>query len=175
MYMCRETHGGYSRCPGTAQKMSVSATETAATKTVTHIARPSSSFLTYGSRGWLAMLLGDRFGSGTHASTDDHNHSHDQNQSHEQAQVQRETKHWQEGWYLWWSSSRWAAQEKLDLMRRDLEGQSDWQRLKDKRNDEWARGVQPGLEEQGQHGDGQPHDLHPFEDLGNAPPFPDVT
>ena len=50
MYMCRETHGGYSRCPGTAQKMSVSATETAATKTVTHIARPSSSFLTYGSR-----------------------------------------------------------------------------------------------------------------------------
>ena len=125
--------------------------------------------------GWLAMLLGDRFGSGTHASTDDHNHSHDQNQSHEQAQVQRETKHWQEGWYLWWSSSRWAAQEKLDLMRRDLEGQSDWQRLKDKRNDEWARGVQPGLEEQGQHGDGQPNDLHPFEDLGNAPPFPDVT
>ncbi|RDX41421.1 hypothetical protein OH76DRAFT_1412160 [Lentinus brumalis] len=120
--------------------------------------------------GWLAMLLGDRFGHGGGngaGSGDDHDH--------EQAHTQRETKYWQEGWYLWWSNSRWAVQEKLDLMRRDLEGQSEWQRLKDRRNDEWARGVPPALEEQGQQGDGQHHDVHPFEDLGNAPPFPDVA
>ncbi|RPD53412.1 hypothetical protein L226DRAFT_540469 [Lentinus tigrinus ALCF2SS1-7] len=122
--------------------------------------------------GWLAMLMGDRFGrpsgSDQHASADDHTHDHDQAQAH----VQRETRYWQEGWYLWWSGSRWAAQEKLDLMRRDLEGQSEWQRLKDRRNDEWARGLPPpGLEEKGQ----QAHDVHPFEDVGNAPPFPDVT
>ncbi|KAI0687940.1 hypothetical protein C8T65DRAFT_675358 [Cerioporus squamosus] len=125
--------------------------------------------------GWLAMLLGDRFGHGSGSgngalgSGDDHNHEH------EQAHTQRETKHWQEGWYLWWSTSRWAVQEKLDLMRKDLEGQSEWQRFKDKRNDEWARGVPPGYEEQAQHGDGQHQDVHPFEDLGNALPFPDVT
>jgi len=40
----------HSRCPGTAQNNSVSAVTKAATSVVTQIARPRSSFLTYGSR-----------------------------------------------------------------------------------------------------------------------------
>lgn len=43
----RNTEGGcYSRCPGTAQKIIVSATTIAVTSTETQIARPSSSFFT---------------------------------------------------------------------------------------------------------------------------------
>ena len=38
------------RCPGTAQNISVSAATHAHTRTMTQIARPTSSFLTYGSR-----------------------------------------------------------------------------------------------------------------------------
>lgn len=119
--------------------------------------------------GWLAMLVGDS----QHAHEDD---PHGLVQ--EQAQrLERETKYWQEGWYLWWTSSRWASQEKLDLMRRDLKGQTEWQRLKDRRNDEWARGLPPFDDPNAQHADGEhPQvELHPFEDLGNMPPFPDVT
>ena len=126
--------------------------------------------------GWLAMLLHGRFGPGP---DEDGFHQHDDPTEQDptltpgHAHSQRETKYWREGWYLWWSSSRWAAQEKLDLMRRDLEGQTEWQKLKDRRNDEWARGLPPYEETQG---DGQAQgDLHPFEDLGNMPPFPDVS
>lgn len=125
--------------------------------------------------GWLAMLLHGGFGLSADGDDLQRGHPDDPDSplvpgpTHSQSDI----KYWQEGWYLWWSSSRWAAQEKLDLMRRDLEGQTEWQKLKDRRNDEWARGLPPFEEAQG---DGQAHgDLHPFEDLGNLPPFPDVS
>ena len=124
--------------------------------------------------GWLAMLLGERFG---HAAPEEGHEPGDiVGPAHAHA-TEKETKYWQEGWYLWWTSSRWAAQEKLDLMRRDLEGQTEWQRLKDRRNDEWARGLPPFDDPNAQaQGDGQQQvELHPFEDLGNLPPFPEVS
>ena len=107
--------------------------------------------------GWLSMLIGDRF--------DDPDDPHTtEGRLHLDP---LDVRHWQEGWYLWWSTSRWAAQERLDLMRRDLQGQAEWQTFKDKKNEEWAKGA-PLTD------DGHP-DASPFEDLGNAQPFPDVT
>ncbi|EGO00944.1 hypothetical protein SERLA73DRAFT_105438 [Serpula lacrymans var. lacrymans S7.3] len=41
-----------------------------------------------------------------------------------------DTRYWEEGWYLWTSKSRWAAQEKFDLMTCDLHRQDQWQRYK---------------------------------------------
>lgn len=35
------------------------------------------------------------------------------------------------------SNSRWAAQEKMDLMMCDLERQAEWQKYKDRANEEW--------------------------------------
>ena len=43
-------NGHHNLCPGTAQNIIVSATVHEATRTDTQIARPSRSFLTYGSR-----------------------------------------------------------------------------------------------------------------------------
>ena len=115
--------------------------------------------------GWLSMLLQERFGD-----LDDETHDAD----HLHQPHPTEMKYWQEGWYLWWSTSRWAAQEKLDLMRRDLQGQTDWQGFKDKKNEEWVKGAPP-FEDQAQgHLDGHT-EPHPFEDLGNMQPFPDVS
>lgn len=49
-----------------------------------------------------------------------------------------EVRHWKEGWYIWTSKSRWGAQEKIDLMMCDLERQAEWQKYKEKVNQEWA-------------------------------------
>lgn len=46
-------------------------------------------------------------------------------------------RYWKEGWYLWMSSSRWAIQEKLDLMMRDLGWQASWVRTRERRKKEW--------------------------------------
>ncbi|KAI0629073.1 hypothetical protein C8Q77DRAFT_1212880 [Trametes polyzona] len=77
-------------------------------------------------------------------------------------------RYWKAGWYLWWSKSRWAAQERFDLMRRSLESQTEWQRLKERRNEEWAHGA---------HYDENRYveDANRVDDLGNMPPFPDVS
>jgi len=48
-------------------------------------------------------------------------------------------RYWEPGWYLWSTTSRWAAQEQLDMMSRDLKWQSDWQQYKDSVNDEYRR------------------------------------
>lgn len=53
---------------------------------------------------------------------------------------------WKEGWYLWTSKSRWAAQEKMDLMMLDLEKQAEWQKYKEHVNEDWA-----AFERQRQH------------------------
>jgi len=54
----------------------------------------------------------------------------------------QEVRHWKAGWYLWLSKSRWAAQEKMDLMMCDLERQAEWQKYKQRVNSEWADSLQ---------------------------------
>lgn len=48
-----------------------------------------------------------------------------------------ETKNWEEGWYLWTSSSRKAALERLQLMSFDLEKQQRYQQQQDQRQEVW--------------------------------------
>jgi len=48
-------------------------------------------------------------------------------------------RYWEPGWYLWSTTSRWAAQEQMDMLSRDLKWQSDWQRYKDNVNDDYKR------------------------------------
>ncbi|KZS87190.1 hypothetical protein SISNIDRAFT_419961 [Sistotremastrum niveocremeum HHB9708] len=43
----------------------------------------------------------------------------------------KDVKNWEEGWYLWTTKSRWATQEKLDMLRLNLEQQTDWMRKKE--------------------------------------------
>lgn len=47
-------------------------------------------------------------------------------------------RYWKAGWYLWVSKSRWAAQEKMDLMMCDLAKQAEWQKYKERMNADWA-------------------------------------
>ncbi|KAG5722865.1 hypothetical protein E4T56_gene6061 [Termitomyces sp. T112] len=46
-------------------------------------------------------------------------------------------KHWDEGWYLWTSSSRYAIHEKLNSMRRDLPGQQKADQQTEFRREVW--------------------------------------
>lgn len=46
-------------------------------------------------------------------------------------------KHWDEGWYLWTTSSQSAIHEKLDSMRRDLHGQQQMKQLTESRREIW--------------------------------------
>jgi len=48
-------------------------------------------------------------------------------------------QYWEPGWYLWSTTSRWAAQEQMDMMSRDLKWQSDWQKYKVNVNDDYRR------------------------------------
>ena len=48
-------------------------------------------------------------------------------------------RYWEPGWYLWSTTSRWAAQEQMDMLSRDLKWQSDWQKYKDSVNDDYRR------------------------------------
>lgn len=56
-------------------------------------------------------------------------------------------RYWEPGWYLWSTTSRWAAQEQMDMMSRDLKWQSDWQKYKDNVNDDYKRRQGKGEEE----------------------------
>jgi len=56
-------------------------------------------------------------------------------------------RYWEPGWYLWSTTSRWAAQEQMDMMSRDLKWQSDWQKYKDNVNDDYRRRQGKGEEE----------------------------
>ncbi|KAF9817070.1 hypothetical protein IEO21_03652 [Rhodonia placenta] len=55
----------------------------------------------------------------------------------EHERMDAEARRWEEGYYLWLSRSRWAAQEKLDLMQSDLERQAWWQRYKQQATERW--------------------------------------
>jgi len=56
-------------------------------------------------------------------------------------------RYWEPGWYLWSTTSRWAAQEQMDMMSRDLKWQSDWQKYKDNVNDDYRRRQARGEED----------------------------
>lgn len=56
-------------------------------------------------------------------------------------------RYWEPGWYLWSTTSRWAAQEQMDMMSRDLKWQSDWQKYKNDVNDEYRRRQTRGEDE----------------------------
>ena len=63
-------------------------------------------------------------------------------------------RYWEPGWYLWSTTSRWAAQEQMDMMSRDLKWQSDWQKYKDNVNDEHRRRQANGEDEADDEGKG---------------------
>ncbi|KAF7980849.1 hypothetical protein HWV62_36499 [Athelia sp. TMB] len=46
--------------------------------------------------------------------------------SYERKLRQKDAQYWQEGWYLWYSTNRWAVQEKIDMMVHPLSVQADW-------------------------------------------------
>jgi len=50
-----------------------------------------------------------------------------------------EVRHWDEGYYVWFSKSRWAAQEKMDLMMYNLERHAAWQRYKQQVTEKWEQ------------------------------------
>ncbi|OJT14748.1 hypothetical protein TRAPUB_8696 [Trametes pubescens] len=106
--------------------------------------------------GWLHALVG---GPSTDPAADGYGVLGDRD----------EPRTWKAGWYLWWSRSRWAAQERFDQMRRSLEAQAEWEHLKARRNDEWAHGGAVYDEHR------IAEDANRIDDLGNMPPFPDVS
>lgn len=58
---------------------------------------------------------------------------------YEQKLREKGAKYWEEGWYVWYSKSRWAAQEKVDLMMHDLPTQVGWWRHMAKQKEEWGK------------------------------------
>lgn len=56
-----------------------------------------------------------------------------------QKQQGAETEVWKQGWYVWMTKNKWAAQEKMDSMMSDLERQAEWGKVKRDVNDEWER------------------------------------
>ncbi|KAI0827860.1 hypothetical protein BC628DRAFT_1317127 [Trametes gibbosa] len=107
--------------------------------------------------GWLHALLGRTINGEAEPA----------NSSSENVGID-DLRYWKAGWYLWWSRSRWAAQERMDLMRRSLDNQTEWQRLKERRNEEWAHGA--GYDESR-----FVEDANRIDDLASMPPFPDVS
>ncbi|KAI0759978.1 hypothetical protein BD413DRAFT_674761 [Trametes elegans] len=123
--------------------------------------------------GWLHALVASSFSSSSHPSPDHpphpHADAHGNGNGHGHGQGDpSDVRYWKAGWYLWWSRSRWAAQERMDLMRRSLEKQTEWQHFKDRRNDDWERGAP--LDESR-----FVDDVNRLDDLANVPPFPDVS
>ena len=60
---------------------------------------------------------------------------------------EEKVRYWEPGWYLWSTTSRWATQEQMDMMSRDLKWQSDWQKYKDNVNDDYRRRQARGEDE----------------------------
>lgn len=55
-----------------------------------------------------------------------------------------DAKYWEEGWYLWYSQNRWAAQERIDLMMADLPSQSNWYSHMAKQRADWEQNERKG-------------------------------
>jgi hypothetical protein len=52
---------------------------------------------------------------------------------------EKDGKYYQPGWYVWYSKSRWAVQEKIELMTYDLAVHSNWYKHAAKLWDDWDR------------------------------------
>lgn len=63
----------------------------------------------------------------------------DGGERYEQKIREKDAKYWEEGWYIWYSKSRWAAQEKVDLMMHDLPTQVGWWKHMAKQKEEWGK------------------------------------
>lgn len=50
-----------------------------------------------------------------------------------------DVRYWEEGYYVWLSKSRWATQERLDLMMTSLERQAQWDKYKQDRTEAWEQ------------------------------------
>jgi len=61
-------------------------------------------------------------------------------------------RYWEPGWYLWSTTSRWAAQEQMDMMSRDLKWQAEWQKYKDTVNEDYRRRQTKGENEMDDEG-----------------------
>lgn len=151
-----------------------------------------------------AKFFGSLFGTPSSSSSSSSSSSRDaETEWHSIAEPSKpvdEVKYWKEGWYLWMSESRWAAQEKMDLMMCDLEKQGEWQKYKDKVLEEWTAYEQGQLAQSSgpigvgdsameDHGHGLNHTLavqhdkpsaqdyvqDPSAMAGPAQPFPDST
>ncbi|GBE81275.1 hypothetical protein BKA93DRAFT_820935 [Sparassis latifolia] len=93
---------------------------------------------------------------------------------------QTEVRHWNEGWYLWSSKSRWAAQERMDLMMCDIERQAEWQRYKEEMNEKWTHhGGEQAIHQSAGHEELEslpdvPPELNNVEHIPQKP-FPDLA
>jgi len=77
-------------------------------------------------------------------------------------------RYWEPGWYLWSTTSRWAAQEQMDMLSRDLKWQSDWQKYKDSVNADYKRRQGRGgdeVDDEGKEGVQGPRIRQSFPDL----------
>jgi len=74
-------------------------------------------------------------------------------------------RYWEPGWYLWSTTSRWATQEPMDMMSRDLKWQSDWQKYKDNVNDDYRRRHERGVDDEGKERVQGPRIRQSFPDL----------
>ncbi|THH06970.1 hypothetical protein EW145_g3712 [Phellinidium pouzarii] len=63
-------------------------------------------------------------------------------------------RYWKEGWYIWMTKNRWAAQEKMDLMMFDLDKQTAWMRTKEQEERAWAEKEAQIERERERNGDG---------------------
>ena len=69
---------------------------------------------------------------------------------------QDDVRYWEEGYYLWFSKSRWATQERLDLMMTSLERQAQWDKYKQDRTEAWEQQQQQQQQAQLNNANGQP-------------------
>lgn len=98
----------------------------------------------------------------------------------------QDVRFWQEGYYVWFTKNRWAAQEKLDLMMLDLAHQTNWIRAKEQEERAWfdnqkqrVRSVVQSANESGNGGERQYQDNDMGEwvnqDGPTRHPYPDAA
>lgn len=51
----------------------------------------------------------------------------------------KETKYWEEGWYVWYTNSKWHALDHLNMMMFSLERQAGWDRYRERMRSEWIQ------------------------------------
>lgn len=77
-------------------------------------------------------------------------------------------RYWEEGLYIWGTKSRWASQERMDLMMLDLERQTNWMRTKEDDERAWFAAELQRVRENVQQANAALNGDYP--DDGHAPP-----